>query len=123
MSTELKPGEAATKSRLSHVADYADLSATEEQLAAGYGVLEGLIAAMRAAPNEALDAIEPSSVFKLPIPEMTAAAGPGGGRNGYFRRSRRFNLFERSGSGGANSGQKTFAGGTYRGRFETNRAA
>jgi aspartyl-tRNA(Asn)/glutamyl-tRNA(Gln) amidotransferase subunit A len=64
--------ETPAKSRMSHVADYADLTATEEQLAASYGVVESLISVLRAAPNNALDAVEPSTSFKLPVPDATS---------------------------------------------------
>jgi hypothetical protein len=49
-SSELWRCEMTEKSRMAHVADYADFTATEEQLAASYGVVEGLLAVLRAAP-------------------------------------------------------------------------
>ena len=59
------------KSQLAHIAEYANLAATEEQLGRLQNALEGLRAFLRATPNEPFEALEPDTIYRLPVPEIT----------------------------------------------------
>lgn len=64
----------ATTSPLPHVAEYADLPLTAEEVAACTALLDELLAVIRAAPNDALAAIEPATIFRHATPAPSAAA-------------------------------------------------
>ncbi len=61
-----------TQNLLAFVAEYAQLTASEEELAACKILLDSIITPVRMAPNNALEAIEPVTIFHLPTVETQA---------------------------------------------------
>ncbi|GAC1299240.1 MAG: hypothetical protein NVSMB27_39200 [Ktedonobacteraceae bacterium] len=61
------------KSSLAFVADYAQLTASEEELAACQAILDSIVNPMRAAPNTPLQALEPVTTFHVSAPEIQRA--------------------------------------------------
>lgn len=61
-----------TQNLLAFVAEYAQLTASEEELAACKILLDSIITPVRMAPNNALEAIEPVTTFHLPTVETQA---------------------------------------------------
>ncbi len=68
-----------TQNLLAFVAEYAQLTTSEEELAACKALLDSIVTPVRMAPNNPLDAIEPVTAFHVPTVETQGATSASNG--------------------------------------------